>query len=269
MDEWAPAGFPRRDAAARRAAGGAWPRRRACAALAARHGRRGARAVAALAIAVRARRRQRRAGHERRRRSPRRTLAAEPPSASRRRPRSAPTRAAGAAAARAAPPAPAAASPPASATADRALGAAHAGRAGRRLPVGRRPRSSRSPTATTASCCARRSRPATSPTGDFQLRIPADQLQAALRDLSALGDVRARSDTGQDVTREYVSVTDQLAAARAERRALLRRLATADRRRAASSGCATGSTANAPRARRRCAARSATCASARTTRRSA
>ena len=65
------------------------------------------------------------------------------------------------------------------------------------------------------------------PTGDFQLRIPADRLQAALRDLSALGDVRARSDTGQDVTREYVSVTDQLAAARAERRALLRRLSTA------------------------------------------
>jgi hypothetical protein len=65
------------------------------------------------------------------------------------------------------------------------------------------------------------------PTGDFQLRVPGDQLQATLRDLAALGDVRARSDMGQDVTREYVSVTDQLAATRAERRALLRRLATA------------------------------------------
>jgi hypothetical protein len=65
------------------------------------------------------------------------------------------------------------------------------------------------------------------PSGDFQLRIPADQLQATLRDLSALGDVEARNDMGQDVTREYVSVTDQLAATRAERRALLRRLATA------------------------------------------
>jgi hypothetical protein len=32
---------------------------------------------------------------------------------------------------------------------------------------------------------------------------------------------------GQDVTREYVSVTDQLAATRAERRSLLRRLSTA------------------------------------------
>jgi hypothetical protein len=66
------------------------------------------------------------------------------------------------------------------------------------------------------------------PSGDFQLRIPADQLQAALRDLSALGDVKGRSDTGQDVTRDYVSATDRLAAARAERRSLLRRLATAN-----------------------------------------
>jgi hypothetical protein len=65
------------------------------------------------------------------------------------------------------------------------------------------------------------------PSGDFQLRIPADQLQAALRDLSALGQVKGRSDTGQDVTRDYVSTTDRLAATRAERRSLLRRLATA------------------------------------------
>jgi hypothetical protein len=65
------------------------------------------------------------------------------------------------------------------------------------------------------------------PSGDFQLRVPGDQLQATLRDLAALGDVRARNDMGQDVTREYVSVTDQLTAARAERRALLRRLSTA------------------------------------------
>jgi len=65
------------------------------------------------------------------------------------------------------------------------------------------------------------------PSGDFQLRIPGDELQAALRDLAALGDVKARSDTGQDVTKDYVSVTDRLAAARAERRSLLRRLSTA------------------------------------------
>jgi hypothetical protein len=66
-----------------------------------------------------------------------------------------------------------------------------------------------------------------SPSGDFQLRIPGRELQPALRDLSALGDVKARSDTGQDVTREFVSVADSLQAARAERRGLLRRLATA------------------------------------------
>jgi hypothetical protein len=65
------------------------------------------------------------------------------------------------------------------------------------------------------------------PSGEFQLRVPAGELQATLRDITALGDVRARSDTGQNVTREYVSVTDQLDAARAERRALLRRLASA------------------------------------------
>jgi hypothetical protein len=66
-----------------------------------------------------------------------------------------------------------------------------------------------------------------SPSGDFQLRIPGGELQAALRDLSALADVRARSDSGQDVTPEYVSISDGLQAARAERRGLLRRLATA------------------------------------------
>ena len=66
------------------------------------------------------------------------------------------------------------------------------------------------------------------PSGDFQLRVPGDELQATLRDLSALGDVKARNDVGQDVTRQYVSVADRLAAARAERRALLRRLATAE-----------------------------------------
>ena len=65
------------------------------------------------------------------------------------------------------------------------------------------------------------------PSGDFQLRVPGNQLQPTLRDVAALGDVRARNDMGQDVTRAYVSVSDRLAAARAERRALLRRLAAA------------------------------------------
>lgn len=64
--------------------------------------------------------------------------------------------------------------------------------------------------------------------GSFDLRIPAARLQPALRDLSGLADVRSRSQTGQDITREYVSARDRLDAARAERRGLLRRLARAD-----------------------------------------
>jgi hypothetical protein len=65
-------------------------------------------------------------------------------------------------------------------------------------------------------------------TGDFQLRIPAKDLQPALRDLAKLGEVRSRSQSGQDVTREFVSAEDRLEAARAERRSLLRRLEVAD-----------------------------------------
>ncbi|MEA2481589.1 MAG: hypothetical protein QOJ07_3511 [Thermoleophilaceae bacterium] len=64
--------------------------------------------------------------------------------------------------------------------------------------------------------------------GDFELRVPTVQLQAALRDLSALADVSSRSQSGQDVTREYVTAADRLQAARAERRGLLRRLAAAN-----------------------------------------
>ena len=64
--------------------------------------------------------------------------------------------------------------------------------------------------------------------GSFELRIPATKLQPALRDLSGLGEVRARSQSGQDVTREFVSVEDKLDAARAERRGLLGRLERAE-----------------------------------------
>ena len=60
--------------------------------------------------------------------------------------------------------------------------------------------------------------------GDFELRVPAEGLQAALGELSKLGDVRARTQSGQDVTREFASAEDRLEAARAERRSLLRRL---------------------------------------------
>ena len=36
--------------------------------------------------------------------------------------------------------------------------------------------------------------------GNFELRIPANRLQPALRDLAALGEVRSRTQSGQDVT---------------------------------------------------------------------
>jgi hypothetical protein len=64
--------------------------------------------------------------------------------------------------------------------------------------------------------------------GTFDLRIPATALQEALRDLSKLGHVRARSQAGRDVTPAFVSSRDRLTTARAERRSLLRRLAGAD-----------------------------------------
>ena len=60
--------------------------------------------------------------------------------------------------------------------------------------------------------------------GHFELRIPAERLQAGLADLSKLADVRSRTQSGQDVTREFASAADRLEAARAERRSLLRRL---------------------------------------------
>ncbi len=60
--------------------------------------------------------------------------------------------------------------------------------------------------------------------GDFELRIPADRLGAAVTGLSKLADVRARTQEGRDVTPQLVSAEDRLQAARAERRSLLRRL---------------------------------------------
>lgn len=60
--------------------------------------------------------------------------------------------------------------------------------------------------------------------GGFVLSIPSNRLRPAVRDLSALATVRSQSQTGRDVTREQVSASDRLRAARAERRSLLRRL---------------------------------------------
>ena len=61
-------------------------------------------------------------------------------------------------------------------------------------------------------------------TGSYELRIPSNRLQSALRALARLGTVSSQSQSGQDVTRDYVTAADRLEAARAERRSLLRRL---------------------------------------------
>ena len=66
------------------------------------------------------------------------------------------------------------------------------------------------------------------PGGNFELRIPVAETRIALRELSALADVRARNQSGQDVTRQFASAREQLVTARAERRSLLRRLERAD-----------------------------------------
>lgn len=63
--------------------------------------------------------------------------------------------------------------------------------------------------------------------GDFELRIPAARLQPALADLAELGQVRARTQSGEDVTAAFVTAGDRLEAARAERRGLLARLEAA------------------------------------------
>lgn len=64
--------------------------------------------------------------------------------------------------------------------------------------------------------------------GSLYLRVPAERLRDTLRDLSALGKVRSRSESGQDVTATVVSASDRLESARAERASLLRRLRRAD-----------------------------------------
>jgi Domain of unknown function (DUF4349) len=64
--------------------------------------------------------------------------------------------------------------------------------------------------------------------GQFELRIPAARLDAALADLARLGQVRSRTTAGQDVTAAFVTAGDRLEAARAERASLLTRLESAD-----------------------------------------
>lgn len=63
--------------------------------------------------------------------------------------------------------------------------------------------------------------------GTFDLRIPARRLQQAIRELSALGNVKALSQGAQDVTAAVTSTEEALERARADRRGLLRRLENA------------------------------------------
>jgi hypothetical protein len=60
--------------------------------------------------------------------------------------------------------------------------------------------------------------------GSFDLRIPVRNLQPALRDLSALADVKSRTENADDVTASFVNARTRLEELQAERRGLLRRL---------------------------------------------
>ena len=69
--------------------------------------------------------------------------------------------------------------------------------------------------------------------GFFELRVPAAQLQSTLNELSRLATVRARTESGTDVTGAFVGARDRLQMARAERKSLLTRLENAETDRAA------------------------------------
>jgi hypothetical protein len=58
------------------------------------------------------------------------------------------------------------------------------------------------------------------PGGSFTLRVPQKELQATIADLSKLGHLRARSETGQDMTGVYNDVQNKLGNALIERRVL-------------------------------------------------
>jgi hypothetical protein len=62
------------------------------------------------------------------------------------------------------------------------------------------------------------------PGGSFVLRVPSSELQTTLADLSKLGHLRARSESGQDMTASYNGVQDKLGNALVERRTLKLRL---------------------------------------------
>jgi hypothetical protein len=64
--------------------------------------------------------------------------------------------------------------------------------------------------------------------GDFRLRVPTAQLDAAIQRLSRLGRVRNVSRNSLDITSTVVSRRARLTDARTERESLLRQLAAAD-----------------------------------------
>ena len=113
---------------------------------------------------------------------------------------------------------------------DRTVGVVDTRRTRRPAGPASRTGSRRSPTASTASSFAPRWALATKrpPAAASNCGYPRPRLQPALRDLSRLGDVRSRSQSGEDVTSQIVSAADRLQAARAQRRGLLRRLEAAD-----------------------------------------
>jgi hypothetical protein len=53
--------------------------------------------------------------------------------------------------------------------------------------------------------------------GSLDLRVPVGELDATLRDLSGVADVRARTETADDVTRRYAALSAELAQARTRR----------------------------------------------------
>ena len=64
--------------------------------------------------------------------------------------------------------------------------------------------------------------------GDFELRIPTRNLDAAMAALSRLGAVRDRQQRSEDITAQSVSARSRLRDARTERKSLLDQLADAD-----------------------------------------
>ena len=63
--------------------------------------------------------------------------------------------------------------------------------------------------------------------GEYELRIPTRNLDAAMAELSRLGNVRSRAQSSRDITAQAVSARSRLKDARTERKSLLRQLADA------------------------------------------